>query len=245
MGKREEQAEELAAAMPVEHNELLRLAAAAVDELEVAVLAGEVEAADLAKARYDAVIWKMNGGNFLGCAAGKDSPVKVLKTFCQAIPGQIPKWGQPGAFIVILDGMRVLVEFGGIDGLGPPWFVFKAVDLDTWFISYSGFRSRFEGLRYGLTVEQTAKEILAEYLKNNRHEIRDRDRDRLAQTPLPSFLDKLEPPARRSPATLDVPPGYVLIDVVLPSQKAFIARKWAKEASQDRGRKTSQGAVGC
>ena len=27
-----------------------------------------------------------------------------------------------------------------------------------------------------------------------------------------------------------VPPGFVLVDVVLPSQKAFIARKWAAEA---------------
>jgi hypothetical protein len=56
-------------------------------------------------------------------------------------------------------------------------------------------------------------------------------RDRLADAPLPAWLAGLEPPARREPATVLVPPGFVLVDVVLPSHRAFIARRWAAEAA--------------
>ena len=38
------------------------------------------------------------------------------------------------------------------------------------------------------------------------------------------------PPARREPATVTVPAGFVLVDVVLPKQKAFIVKKWAEAA---------------
>jgi len=39
-----------------------------------------------------------------------------------------------------------------------------------------------------------------------------------------------EIPAKRESATVLVPPGFVFVDVVLPAQKAFIARKWAEQA---------------
>ncbi|WP_367899703.1 hypothetical protein [Xanthomonas oryzae] len=55
-----------------------------------------------------------------------------------------------------------------------------------------------------------------------------KDRDRLADDALPRWLDNLDPPARREPATL--PPGYALVDVILPPHQAFIARKWAEAA---------------
>ncbi len=32
------------------------------------------------------------------------------------------------------------------------------------------------------------------------------------------------------PREVDIPPGYVFVDVILTAPKAFIARKWAKEA---------------
>jgi hypothetical protein len=230
MDKRDEQAAKLAASMPDEQGALLELAAGAVDDLHGAVLVDDAERAAGAMARYEAVIWKMNGGAFFGCNADYDSPGNVVERHCQADTGAVPKWGQKGAFVAVVDGMRVLVEFGSLGSQGTAHFSFHAVDLDAWFISETGYRSHFDSLRFGSTVEDAAKDILADYLKDKRPEIGTKDRDRLARSPLPAVLASLEPPARRSPATLDVPPGYALVDVVLPSQKAFIARKWAKEA---------------
>ncbi|WP_241085987.1 hypothetical protein [Candidatus Vondammii sp. HM_W22] len=43
-----------------------KLAAGAVDDLHDAVLAEVPEGAAAAMARYEAVIWKMNGGTFFG-----------------------------------------------------------------------------------------------------------------------------------------------------------------------------------
>lgn len=230
MDKRDDQAAKLAASMPDEQGALLELAAEAVDALHSAVLEEDEERAAGAMARYEAVIWKMNGGTFFGCSADSDSPGNVVESHCQADTGAIPKWGQKGAFVVVVDGMRVLVEFGSLSSQGTALFSFHAVDLDAWFISETGYRSHFDGLRFGSTVEEAAKDILADYLKDKRPEIETSYRDRLARSPLPAAMASLEPPARRSPATLDIPPGYALVDVVLPAQKAFVARKWAKEA---------------
>ncbi|NBK29603.1 klcB [Nitrincola iocasae] len=228
--ERDEQAAKLAASMPDEQTALLDLAAGAVNDLHAAVLVDDAERVAGAMARYEAVIWKMNGGTFFGCNADSDSPGNVVERHCQADTGAVPKWGQKGAFVSVVDGMRVLVEFGSLGSQGTAHFSFHAVDLDAWFISETGYRSHFDGLRFGSTVEEAAKAILVDYLKDKRPEIGTEDRDRLARSPLPAVLASLEPPARRSPATLDVPPGYALVDVVLPPQKAFIARKWAKEA---------------
>ncbi len=136
------------------------------------------------------------------CNADFDSPGNVVESHCKADIGAIPKWGQKGTFVVVADGMRVLVEFGS---QGTAQFSFHAVDLDAWFISETGYRSHFDGLRFGLTVEDTAKAILADYLKDKRHEIRAGDRDRLARSPSPSILAFLEPPARRSPVVMGTP----------------------------------------
>jgi len=228
--ERDEQAAKLAASMPDEQSALLDLAAGTVNDLHSAVLVDDAERAVEAMARYEAVIWKMNGGTFFGCNADSDSPGNVIENYCQADTGTVPKWGQKGAFVVVVDGMRVLVEFGSLGSQGTAHFSFYAVDLDASFISETGYRSHFDGLRFGSTVEEAAKDILTDYLKDKRPEIRTNDRDRLARSPLPAVLASLEPPARRSPATLDIPSGYDFVDVVLPAQKAFVARKWAKEA---------------
>lgn len=228
--ERDKQAAKLAASMPDEQATLLEVAADAVDNLHCAVLVDDAEGAAGAMAWYEAVIWKMNGGTFFGCNADSDSPGKVVERYCQADPGTVPKWGQKGAFVVVVDGMRVLVEFGFFGSQGGANFSFHAVDLDALFISETGYRSHFDGLRFGSTVEDAAKGILADYIKDKRHNIKDSDRDRLASSPLPAALASLRPPARRSKATIDIPPGYALVDVVLPAQKAFIVRKWAEEA---------------
>jgi hypothetical protein len=58
-------------------------------------------------------------------------------------------------------------------------------------------------------------------------------RDRPPMLPA-RWLAGLEP-ARREPATVLVPPGFVLVDVVLPSHRAFIADAGRPRRRQDQG----------
>lgn len=232
MNEREENAAKLAAHMPAGRDDLLKLAVKVVDEIHSSVLASNRIVAQQAFERYQAIIWKLNGGAFFGCANGDNSPASVVDDFCSAKSGNVPKWGQSGKFVVIVDAIRVLVKFGSLGGWGNTHFEFYAVDLDSWFISATGYRSHIGELHYGMTVDEAAKAILSDYLKDKRHDINSEYRDILAKETLPAFLDALTPPPRRTPAHVEVPKGFVLVDVVLPSQKAFIAKKWAKEAKK-------------
>lgn len=84
-----------------------------------------------------------------------------------------------------------------------------------------------------MTVDEVARGILAAMLAEKMRPvlIEASYRDRLADAPLPDWLAGLVPPARREPATVTIPPGFVLVDVVLPAHKAFIARRWAADAA--------------
>jgi len=62
---------QLAATLPEVQPELLDVAKQAVAELDAAVRAGDDSAVALAKTRYDAVVWKLNGGTFFGCDGGR------------------------------------------------------------------------------------------------------------------------------------------------------------------------------
>jgi hypothetical protein len=245
MSRNKDRAAELAASMPDAQDELLAVAAAAVDALQVAVLAGDQDAADLARDRYNATIWKLNGGTFFACVADENAPGNVVDRHCQAEPGAVPKWGQSGAFLVAVDGIRALVEFGsGLGWLGAH-FAFRVVDLDKPFITETGYRSHFDEMRAGQTVDEAATAILAGYLKEKRPAlVAPSSRDRLALEPLPAWLTQATPPPCRLPAA--TPPGFVLVDVVLPAHRAFVARKWAAqardrmEADQARQREQAQ-----
>lgn len=232
MNEREENAAKLAASMPTDRDDLLNLAVKFVDEIHGSVLASNIDLAKQANDKYQAIIWKLNGGRFFGSANGDNSPANIVDNFCSAKSGDIPKWGQSGKFVVVVDAIRVLVEFSSLGSWGNTHFEFRPVDLDSWFISATGYRSHIGELCYGLTVDEAAKAILSDYLKDKRHDIKPEYRDVLAKASFPSFVDTLTPPPRRSPANVNVPKGFVWVDVVLPSQKAYIAKKWAKEAQQ-------------
>lgn len=227
---RENQAAKVAASLPNEQAALLELAKSTVNDFNHAVVNERISDAKTAISIYEAIVWKLNGGSFLGCAAGENSPGSMVDNYCRAVPGDVPKWGQKGEFVVVVDGMRILVEFEGFGVIQSIKFVFHAVDLDKWFISSTGYKCHYASLEYGLTVDQMATDILNCYLQDKRHDISDRERDWLANSELPAALRSLEPPANRSAATPFIPEGYALVDVVLPSHKAFIVKKWAKEA---------------
>jgi hypothetical protein len=54
--------------------------------------------------------------------------------------------------------------------------------------------------------------------------------NQLAEQVSSDGMDKLEEFAQRMPAISIVPPGFVLVDVILPAHQALIARKWADQA---------------
>ena len=54
--------------------------------------------------------------------------------------------------------------------------------------------------------------------------------NQLAEQVSSDGMDELEASAQRMPAISIVPPGFVLVDVILPAHQALIARKWADQA---------------
>ena len=54
--------------------------------------------------------------------------------------------------------------------------------------------------------------------------------NQLAEQVSSDGMDELEASVQRTPAISMVPPGFVLIDVILPAHQALIARKWADQA---------------
>lgn len=220
--------DKLAAHLPSDKTSLQLLAVSTIDQLHQAVVVGDESASKQAINTYNAIILKMNGGTYFGCAADKNSPANELETFCRAIAGDIPKWGQAGTYIHAFEDIRILVELSGMGRSGAVHISFHAIDLDTWFISETGYRSHFINFTYGKKLADAVTVILNEMASNQRTFIQGEYRDYLACNPFPDALVGLDIPARRLPATL--PAGYVSVDAVLPSHKAFIARKWENEA---------------
>lgn len=227
-------AAELLAALPADRDGLLAAAVAAVVEIDAAVMRGDGAAAEVAGDRYEAIIWKLNGGTNFGCMADDEAAGRVIERHCAAVPGDVPLWGQRGQFLAVAGDVRALVEYeAGYVGPLNAHFQFHAVDLDRPFISATGYRSHFDTARGCMTVDEVARGILAAMLAEKKRPvlIEASYRDRLADAPLPDWLAGLVPPARREPATVTIPPGFVLVDVVLPAHKAFIARRWAADAA--------------
>lgn len=231
---REDRAARIASLLPSDPAALLDVAAGAVRALHAAVLAGDAGAAAEADERYEAVLWKMNGGRFFGCLADENSSGRVIERHCRATPGAVPLWGQSGAFAVTVNGMRAIVKvsdrIGSRIGTNHVSFEFRAVDLDRPFISETGYRSHYDALRAGFTVDQVATAILAELQKGKPKLIEADYRDRLAGEPVAAWVAELVPPPRREPCIPVVPEGFTLVDVVLPAHRAFVVRKWAAEA---------------
>lgn len=163
--ERDELMAELAASMPTDRVGLLDLARAAVAELHAGVMACDDAAVERATTRYEAVTWKLNGGTFFGCQGGPEAAGCVIDRHCSAAPGDVPCWGQAGQFLVEVEGLRALVDFGGGVGVMGSHFEFNAVDLDKPFISETGYRSHFDRLRGGMTVDAVAAAIFAAILK--------------------------------------------------------------------------------
>lgn len=233
----------LAADLPSDKAGLLSFAAAQVSACNKGVLASNWVAVKNASDLYEAAVWKLNGGTFLGCSAGDDPKAggNVIEQHCRAAPGVEPLWGQTGEFLVTVSGVRVLVEFSSSFGaLSEGSFHFGAVDLDGPFISETGFLSSYLDTQGGLTVGEAAAAAIADMLRRHRRYITAEHRNWLAAKPLAPWLASLQEPPRRSrDAAVDaaqdtgpLPEGFVFVDAVcLTEHQAFMVRKWAAAAA--------------
>lgn len=236
--KRDAAAAAMAASMPVDQDGLLAVAKECVELYNNAVLARADFAALVISERYDAAIWKLNGGSFFGSNAGDESAGSIVSRHCQAVPGAVPMWGQQGEFIICVKDIRCWVKYGG--GLGSVLnchFEFKVVDLDGPFISETGYRSHFCGVVRGQAVDAAAAAIFTDFLGKHRRYLESSYQDSLATDQLPGWIKALPVQPRRSPAVREaqddaqaLPDGFALVDVVLTARQAFIVRKWAEAA---------------
>jgi hypothetical protein len=218
----------LAADLPHDKPALQAEAERLVDAINAAILAGDLAGAELASAKYSAIVWKQNGGTLSGSYAGPSSPGVKLDAHCAARPGDVPKWGQHGDFLVERQGMRVWVHYEPWSGAIRAHFELNVVDLDRPFLSETGYRSHFQTVKPGDAVKTVAEGIVDAFLMQRRRGVEPAQRDALAARALPAWLTKISPPPRRVPATL--PPGFERVDVVLPAHQAFVARRWADQA---------------
>lgn len=239
VSERDVAAAALAATMPADRDGLLAVAKECVELYNGAVLDRADFAALVISERYEAAVWKLNGGTHFGSGAGDESAGAIVRRHCRAAPGAVPMWGQQGEFIICAKDIRCWVKYGG--GLGSVLnchLEFHAVDLDGAFISETGYRSHFCGAMRGLAVDAAAAAIFAGFLAKERRYLAAEYQERLATYALPDWIRALPVPARRKPAApaalddaLAPPPGFVQVDVVLTEHQAFMVRKWAAAAA--------------
>lgn len=163
-----------------------------VDKYHDAVLAGHIEVLDQMEAAYTALVFKLNGETLVGCAADESSSANALLRSVAAKPGQVPRWGSAGEFLLEVEGLRVRVvirpDLLGNHHACALW----AVDLDRPFVSESGYRSA--GLTatncLGLTVDQAARALVLDLLQieGKLKPIAADDLERLRRQKVPGWL---------------------------------------------------------
>ena len=92
--------------LPADQAGLDTVAREAFEAFHAAVVIGDESAMMAASIRYDAVVWKLNGGAFFACEAGNEAVSPRLRARLAAAPGAVPLWGQSGEFLVDHAGIR-------------------------------------------------------------------------------------------------------------------------------------------
>jgi hypothetical protein len=155
--------------LPTGRDELLALAEKSIADRHAAVLSENETAATEAGWMYEAVCYRLNGDTYSGSRLGPDGGAYVAAMHCRATPGDVPKWGQIGEFIITVNGMRSIVKFGaGFGGMNAIHMEFYAVDVDKPYISSTGYQSHFSCIHYGCTVDDVAREFFREFMKDGR-----------------------------------------------------------------------------
>jgi hypothetical protein len=220
--------------LPEEHESLFGAALELLDMFHDAVMASDKIMFDSARLSFIAVIWKMNGGASFGSLAGDNSPGRRVLAHCRAQPGILPKWGQCGDFAIEVDGTRAFVKLENwMAGLSTVHLVFTVVDLDKPFISGTGYRSHFASFKYGFgrSVEAFVKAEFRNLLCEGKRPVMVEQAyvEKLSKEALPDWCYALSPAPQR--VLNELPPGYVVVECILPEYRAAVAQQWADAAA--------------
>lgn len=188
----EEQAKYGAVAYAIPDNEaaIYHAMADAIARYDAAVIAhGFGPEAAAAREQINAVIWKANNYTMFGCLA-PDGAGTIMGHKVKAEAGTVPQWGQPGEFLVHIDGMRCRVDYRGFNSLSVADFALHAVDWQMPFISNTGFLYlTIYKLSPGLSVSE-AITLELERLRDTSLTHIHRDSQACNQKPLPSWIKK-------------------------------------------------------
>lgn len=187
---REQIAARIADTLPAEEAGICAAAKRAQEDCHAAILAGDEGAAREASQRFEACVWKLNGGGFFGCRAGDDASGNRLAAHCAAPAGERPAWGQAGAFLVVVEGVRAVAEVTpyGLDFLRYS-ASFHLVDPGRPFISETGYRSHFFDAVAGITLAEAVEREFAALIRSQGLVA---PRPRFPR-PLPDWLQDLAP----------------------------------------------------
>lgn len=151
--------------LPAERGELEQLACDMLKLFNDAMVAGSARDIETSVLRYKAVVYRLNGDTFMGCATDEGAGGQLLKQLA-APAGVVPGWGQAGQYLLEVDGMRLRVNvdpwsMGGMHSLS-----FHAVDASAKFISETGYLSQFlhtdkhVGQTFGQAVRALVEQLL-------------------------------------------------------------------------------------
>lgn len=153
---------QIAAGLSRDRDELLRFAGVALDDFHTARIAGDAAGADQAFAGYSAAVYVLNGESYFACCADDDSACHVINRVHAAAPGEVPRWGRCGEFLVELDNMRARVRVTVTVGNPLQHFELHGIDYDRPFVTATGYLSIFPTVppTPGQAVDDYARELL-------------------------------------------------------------------------------------
>jgi len=142
-----------------------------IERFNAAMLRQDKVAADEAIRAWNDLAYALNGNDNFGVNATPSSPGPRMLRLTAAPIGSVPKWGQVGAFPIVVNGMAAWVDYRGMSWSGVcfAYFDFRVINVSAPFISETGYRSNFVSghgyydvvLAEPFTVEACAKLELA------------------------------------------------------------------------------------
>ena len=154
---------QIADTLPDTEDQLLRAGKEAIFAYDAAIMGEAETAAEAARARYEAAIWKLNNRDHFASYGSDDAPGPRMAKYCAAAPGTPGLWGQACEFIVEARGVVAILQAKGGFSLGGGfgWYVHPDRH-DSPFISPTGFQSYMSpSIILGATLKQAAEIWLA------------------------------------------------------------------------------------
>jgi hypothetical protein len=160
----------IAQTLPDDPAHLLSLAMQTVVGYDAAVRFGDLAAMRDCELAYDAAVYRLNGDTMFGSMDGSNPDAGGIRVelHCAAAPGDVPMFGQKGAFEILIDGIPSLVVVDFTGGRLWPHLNFHVVDQNAFFISATGYRSHFTQPQQADSVKVFAEREFAALLKKNR-----------------------------------------------------------------------------